>query len=459
MYIYGSHDAFNGEDFCVNDYVCYSAPVDNLKDWKYEGVIYKASQDPRGEGNHMCAPDVAQGPDGRYYLYYQLHRLTCTCVAVADKPQGPFEYYGAVQHPDGTPWGEKKGDAFAFDPGVFVDDDGKRYLYVGFSPVGLFKFVFKMRGTKVDGSVCLELDEDMKTVIGGEMPMVPGQKMAKKTEFAEHPFFEASSMRKCNGKYYYVYSSLLSHELCYAVSDYPNKDFKFGGTIISIGDVGLDGRTPENAVNSLGNTHGGMELINGQWYIFYHRQTNRQKCARQGCAEPITIAADGSIPQVEITSCGLNGGSLEGKGTYGAYIASHLTAKEGVLTCKDTHEKDEENVYPFFTQTGEDRLENPDQYVANIKSGATVGFKYFDLTGDTKVSVKVKKGEFANGDAKGKMLVKLSADGDAVATIDIDAGETYADFTATEAITATGKQALYFTYEGTGALDFESFTL
>lgn len=70
MYIYGSHDAFNGEDFCVNDYVCYSAPVDNLKDWKYEGVIYKASQDPRGEGNHMCAPDVAQGPDGRYYLYY-----------------------------------------------------------------------------------------------------------------------------------------------------------------------------------------------------------------------------------------------------------------------------------------------------------------------------------------------------------------------------------------------------
>lgn len=47
VYIYGSHDRFDGKKFCLNDYVCYSADVKNLKEWRYEGVIYKKTQDPR----------------------------------------------------------------------------------------------------------------------------------------------------------------------------------------------------------------------------------------------------------------------------------------------------------------------------------------------------------------------------------------------------------------------------
>lgn len=41
VYIYGSHDLYNGYVFCMGDYVCWSVPVDNLGDWRYEGVIYK----------------------------------------------------------------------------------------------------------------------------------------------------------------------------------------------------------------------------------------------------------------------------------------------------------------------------------------------------------------------------------------------------------------------------------
>ena len=236
VYLYGSHDLFNGADFCLGDYVCWSAPVGDLNDWRYEGVIYRKEQDPRNKDGkmHMCAPDCVQGPDGRYYLYYQLHVLQCTSVAVADSPVGPFEFYGYVQHPDGTPWGEKKGDSFAFDPGALVDDDGRVYLYVGHSPEGLFKTIFKLRGNRVEEAVCLELEADMKTVKGGEHPVVPGPALAMGTEFEGHGFFEASSIRKINGKYYFVYSSILSHELCYAVSDYPNKDFHYGGTLVSI---------------------------------------------------------------------------------------------------------------------------------------------------------------------------------------------------------------------------------
>ena len=47
VYVYGSHDSYNGWVFCQNDYVCWSAPVDDLGSWRYEGVIYRKEQDPR----------------------------------------------------------------------------------------------------------------------------------------------------------------------------------------------------------------------------------------------------------------------------------------------------------------------------------------------------------------------------------------------------------------------------
>lgn len=74
VYVYGSHDFYNGHVFCLGDYVCWSAPVDNLADWRYEGVIYPKTEDPLNRDGKMClyAPDVTVGPDGRYYLYYVL---------------------------------------------------------------------------------------------------------------------------------------------------------------------------------------------------------------------------------------------------------------------------------------------------------------------------------------------------------------------------------------------------
>ena len=37
VYIFGSHDREGGYTFCMEDYVTYSAPVDDLSDWRYEG--------------------------------------------------------------------------------------------------------------------------------------------------------------------------------------------------------------------------------------------------------------------------------------------------------------------------------------------------------------------------------------------------------------------------------------
>lgn len=454
LYVYGSHDRFNGAGFCLNDYVCWSAPLDDLGNWKFEGVIYRAAQDPRNANGkmNMNAPDVVRGLDGKYYLYYQLAILTCTSVAVSDRPEGPYEFYGYVEK-EGTPYGEKKGEPFCFDPGVLVDDDGRVWLYVGFSPApGLMKLVMGARGNVIEGGYCVELAQDMKTVISEPTLVIPGPSAAKGTAYDGHGFYEASSPRKINGKYYLTYSSILSHELCYAVSDYPDRDYRYGGTLVSIGDVGLNGR--REPLNYTGNTHGGMVEMDGQWYIFYHRQTNKQKCARQGCAEKITILPDGSIPQAEITSCGLNPAPLRGRGEYEARIACNLWAKGGkTFAYLKTFEKDKKKLHPYFTQSGEDREGDGDQYIANMRDGATAGYKYFDFDGLNTVTVSLR------GQGEGQMEVRLRPDEAPIALFSVHPGAAWKQFTGTVNTPVSGKQALYFTYSGEGYVDFNSFTL
>ena len=121
LYVYGSHDAFNGKEFCQNDYVCWSAPIDDLGNWRYEGVIYKKIQDPHNKdgSRRLFAPDVQLGIDGRYYLYYALDSHGIMSVAVCDEPAGKYEYYGTVHYPDGKAVGYDKGDIYQFDPGVY----------------------------------------------------------------------------------------------------------------------------------------------------------------------------------------------------------------------------------------------------------------------------------------------------------------------------------------------------
>ena len=94
VYVYGSHDLFNGWVYCLGDYVCWSAPEEDLSDWRYEGVIYRKTQDPDNREGDQClyAPDVTRGPDGRYYLYYVLDHQDIVSVAVCDSPAGQYEY-------------------------------------------------------------------------------------------------------------------------------------------------------------------------------------------------------------------------------------------------------------------------------------------------------------------------------------------------------------------------------
>lgn len=454
VYVYGSHDIFNGINFCLGDYVCWSAPVDDLGNWRYEGCIYHRSQDPEAPWfkitNGLAAPDMVQGPDGRFYLYYFMGGTKRISVAVCDEPAGKYEFYGYVKYADGVDIGLKK-EPFQFDPGVFMDDDGRLYLYTGFALQGNPILLDGSKPTE-HGPMYFELDpKDMLTVkVGPEYLGIPGEKEAVGTPYEGHVFLEASSMRKFDGKYYFIFSTLNSHELCYAVSDRPTGGFSFGGVLVSNGDIGLDGITDvKKARNYTGNTHGSLIDINGKYYIFYHRHSNRKQSSRQACAEEIRFE-NGKFYQAEMTSCGLNGGPLSGLGSYNSYIAANLYGREGTMFYSML--KHRKGSYPYFTQDGGDREEGPDQYIANFCDGAVAVFKYFDLTPTREISVLVK------GNADGIMVVKAGEKGAELARISIRSQRTPKTFSAMLNQTA-GKQALYFTFEGKGSFDFLSFEL
>lgn len=437
VYVYGSHDLFNGWVFCLGDYVCWSAPIDDLSDWRYEGVIYPKTSDPLNPDGRMClyAPDVTKGPDGRYYLYYVLDKVSVVSVAVCDKPAGKYEFYGYVHYPDGTRLGEKPGDEPQFDPGV-ITEGNVTYLYTGFCGRG---------DRSRTGAQATVLAEDMLTVLEAPVIIAPGCMYGKGTGFEGHEFFEAPSIRKIGDTYYFVYSSAVMHELCYATSKKPREGFEYGGVIVSNCDIGIGTYKPAEKPAAYGaNNHGSIVEINGEWYIFYHRHTNGTWYSRQGCAEKIKVLPNGKIPQVEITSCGLNGGPLKGEGEYPAYLACNLMSSAGSMYTGDGR-------IPKIVQDGGDGDEN-EGYLANIFDSVTAGFKYFDCKNVKRVAVTVR------GYMHGEFEVKTSWDGEPLGKIAVEGVNIWQTFSSPIEI-PDGVNAVYLTYRGGGNPHLKSFTL
>jgi len=442
VYVYGSHDRFNGHVFCLNDYVCWSAPVNDLGDWRYEGVIYKKTDDPLNPDGRMClyAPDVTRGPDGRYYLYYVLDKVSIVSVAVCDTPAGKYSFLGYVHYADGTQLGKRPGDQPQFDPGVLTESD-KTYLYTGFC---------LPKDTTRNGAMATVLGSDMLTVVEKPVFVAPSQPYSKGSGFEGHEFFEASSIRKRGDVYYFVYSSILMHELCYATSKHPTKDFKYQGALVSNNDLHIDSYKPaKKPMYYGGNNHGSMVEINGEWYIFYHRHTNGTSYSRQGCMERLQFQENGFISQVEMTSCGPNGGPLIGRGEYPAYLACNLFCKDEAVYTSQSAWMD--NRYPKITQDGKDGDEETG-YIANMMNSAVAGFKYFECQGVNRVKIKVR------GYCRGNFQVKTSWDGDVLGTIPVAFTNIWKEYAADIKI-PDGKRALYFEFVGEGIASLCSFTL
>lgn len=387
VYVYGSHDT-RQTDYCGLDQVVWSAPVDDLRHWRCDGVAFasRLDRDGRplhtgGEGDVLFAPDVAMVTlaDGRkrYYLYPNNQAGGRNgMVAVADRPDGPFK----VVNWSGDAAGRTDG-VLGFDPAVFVDDDGRVYGYWGF-----------------ERSYGAELDpHTMATVKPGTAiveDMVPGCRQDRTFRF-----FEASSIRKVKGKYVFVYSRKTyggefglpasNYTLAYAWADSPLGPFHYGGTIIDGRgrERGSDG-TVRPTAHPNGNTHGSIVEINGQWYVFYHRQCGTDEYSRQAMVAPINVKVTADsviISEAEYTSEGFETDGLD-----------PLEAHPAGIACYYTHPKAAREDYPRYTFHGSypqpvrashygeaapyaaDKSRSP---LVNNTTGSIVGYKYFNFSG------------------------------------------------------------------------------
>ncbi len=389
VYIYGSHDS-RITDYCGRELVVWSAPVEDLNHWRYDGEILKVDKNAKGElldsaglADVLFAPDVAlvTGPNGEktYYLYPNDQAGGRNgLVAKSNRPDGPFEVCNwNADDPN------KNDGVLAFDPAVFVDDDGRVYGYWGFE---------RSNGAELDPAT-------MATVKPGTS--VVEDMVSGKNQPGVFRFFEASSIRKIKDKYVFIYSRWTengefglpdtNYTLAYAYSDHPLGPWTYGGTIIDGRgrEVNEQGDTIASATVS-GNTHGSICEINGQWYVFYHRQSGLNEFARQAMVAPIEVTVEEgeggkvSISEGEYNSEGFSLDGLDPLERHSAGIACWYTGPKVAV-----HEWPN-NVYSgsyIASSYGtDDKMEAPydlrnnTNEVVNNTDGSIVGYKYFNFT-------------------------------------------------------------------------------
>lgn len=387
IYVYGSHDRKDSIDFCDYKLKVWSAPVSDPTKWVCHGDIFRSRDghdspsDVDWTDELLFAPDVVER-GGKYYLYAYIVNAK-GCVAVADRPEGPFRLlsrykYDIPNHYDNGTF---------IDPGVLVDDDGRVYVYCGYQ-----------------GSYMCELKDNMYEAVPGsyKLDIIPTAE--------PHRFFEACSPRKINGTYYLIYSPQRGSCLDYATSDSPTGPFSYRGTII---DNGID--FPG------GNDHGSVCCVNGQWYIFYHRMTNGTIMSRRGCVERIEILPDGTIPQVEMTSLGFE----ESLNPYDFTQADTACVLKGGC---------------YITETSV--FERP---IVNVTDGCVMGWKYFDFGEDFASKTMQIRLKLRGTGSRGRVHVRLdSEDGEELGTVDFaeDSGTAGARIKA-----ATGRHAVFLVAE------------
>lgn len=402
VYLYGSHDRVGGASFCDFKLKVWSASVDDPDHWVCHGTSFQTRPtrnhpaDTPHTDHELFAPDCVE-KDGKYYLFPYTVNARCS-LGVSDKPEGPFKWSGLLDGADE----DVVDDKIFLDPGVLVDDDGRVYVYHGFKH-----------------SYMNELDKnDLTKVVPGSL------KEHIIRDYEDTPrderFFEASSIRKINGKYYLVYSPYHCSRLAYAIADKPEGPFEYKGYLV---DNGVD--------YPGGNDHGSLCCIKGQWYIFYHRMTNDNACSRKACAERVYFNEDGTINPVEMTSLGFDE-SLNPFEPAKAEWACVLTGGS------------------YITE-----LDAMTRVVTRNRIDSVIGYKYFDFGNDYGTKLMTLAAKTRGRGCETVLHVRLDApDGEEIGCGLIGTGD---GVTKLETKAVTGRHALYFvfdvTYTDKGARD------
>lgn len=418
-YIIGSHD-LRYTSYCGPDIRMWSAPVEDLSQWRDEGAIFTYEVD--GKWDVMYAPDLVEvvRKDGtkEYYLYpHSRGPNREAMVAKGSRPDGPFTPINLTE--DGRRTVE--GSILGFDPAVYIeyitDPDDPDYE-IGFRAYGYWGF---------QRSLAAELDQNTMyslrpgtEVISYFIPASARYGVIRDPQGTEYPqiypdqdlktfnFFEASSIRKVGNKYITVFSGYSGPEygvessnstLRYAVGDSPLGPWKSGGVLVDSRAPVLnkDGSAIETTYAGH-NTHGSIEKINDQWYVFYHRPPRGFGFARQPMVAPVSIewdeepVSEGGTVRISGYDPYAEGGAWSAKDKKGrVYTGAEVTSEGFHIYGLDPYKYYSAGYACYLSDISiqQDSWDIWDNHmpIEKVRNGHIVGFKYFGFGGlknDTK---------------------------------------------------------------------------
>ncbi|MGN0243935.1 MAG: family 43 glycosylhydrolase [Lachnospiraceae bacterium] len=281
-YIYPTTDG--GTDWNSTSFKCFSSK--DMVNWKDEGVILELSDVSWSTGVYGWAPTIAE-KNGKYYFYFSSASKTSSAkqlgVAVADTPTGPFVATDAPIIPSDN--GYTSGGQM-IDPYVFIDDDGKAYIYWGNQQM-----------------YAAQLNDDMISVDWSTF-----------VKITPSNFTEGTFVIKRNNQYYFMWSKndtgSPAYQVRYGVSDSPLGPITGDTLILTQGNT--------NSSKIKGTGHHSVINIPGtdEWYICYHRfniplfgdattQTSAAGNHREVCIDKMEFDEDGNIKTVLATLEGI----------------------------------------------------------------------------------------------------------------------------------------------------------
>ncbi len=254
LWIYTSHDT-PGTNTHKTMFSYHAFSTKDLVNWTDHGRILSVD-DVEWASTMAWAADAVYW-NGKYYLVHCMKEratgTTRTGLAVSDYPQGPFIDAGYI-----------KGVDFGQDPSLFVDDDGRAYLYWG-------------AGSKCQAA---ELTGDLRAI-----------KESTLVELTDQLFevFEGPWVHKYKGKYYLSYPGLPNNkwpqQMYYATADKPLGPYTFQKVF-----------TPTFEKKSSTN-HGSIIEWKGKWISFHHSAhlSNGNSTCRNILADWLTYDKNGVI--------------------------------------------------------------------------------------------------------------------------------------------------------------------
>lgn len=279
LYVYTGHDEDRADFFWMQEWRVYS--TEDMVNWTDHGSPLAIESFEWGDDRAWAAQCIER--NGKFYWYVCLHsKLSNTMaigVAVGDSPTGPFK--DAI----GKPLYEGSWDYI--DPTVFIDDDGRAYLYWG-NPNLYFA----------------ELNEDMVS-LKGEVRRIdqtvesfgaPNPEARIKGEKYVDTYTEGPWFYRRGDIYYLLYAAGgVPEHIAYSMSDTPEGPWRYAGQIMPLQDTG-----------SFTN-HCGVVDYKGNSYFFYHtgKLPGGGGFGRSVAVEQFSYNDDGSFPIINATAEGV----------------------------------------------------------------------------------------------------------------------------------------------------------